>query len=169
MLHIYRSTSSLIFCNGLSLGMVRPPHGRNKPQDGAIVKLPRYLAAERGRIWSLRFPVFWWSLEGPVTLLQMVINGLEQPHHLPGLTDLEWSAGTSGAAGFEFHPWMGCHDDAFKHPWIVGTWGQALWSYSSLPPNLGLLWVRVGKETVMHHEKSGIEYTASKSSSRWKF
>lgn len=32
--------------------------------------------------------------------------------------------------------------------------GQTLWPYSSLPLNLGYLWVGVGKETAVHYGKS---------------
>lgn len=86
----YMSISSLLPWFSVmdsSLGKVSSCR-KNKPQDGAAVKLPRYLAAEGRRVWSLGFPVFWWSLEGPTVLSEMVINYTEQPHALLRLTEL---------------------------------------------------------------------------------
>lgn len=51
-----------------SLGRISPSCKRNKPQDGAVVKLPRDLAAEGGRVWSIR-----------VSLLLVELGGTNRP------------------------------------------------------------------------------------------
>lgn len=50
VLHIHQFTASLTSRNGLFFGNGESFSQKDKPQDGAIVKLPRYLAAEGGRV-----------------------------------------------------------------------------------------------------------------------